>query len=203
MAFGGDVSFSPAATLDIEIGGAAPGTQYDRVAVADSVALAGAIEIALVNGFVPTPGQQFTVMTYGSRTGEFGAVRSPTAPGLSWTASYGPTSLTLTVGGLAGDMNSDGSVDALDLSLFARHFGTQSQATVQQGDFNGDGRTSLADLVILRNNFSGGLPIAQVAQPVPVPEPAMVALVGLVLSIGLFQVHFRAAAMASSPRLPS
>ena len=69
MAFGGDVSFSPAATLDIEIGGATPGTQHDRVTVADSATLAGTLAVNLMDGFVPTPGQQFTIMTYGSRTG--------------------------------------------------------------------------------------------------------------------------------------
>ena len=93
-----------------------------------------------------------------------------------WTASYGSTSLTLTAGGLAGDMNSDGFVNSLDLSLFARQFGTQSQATFREGDFTGDGRTSLADLIILRNNLGASLPLVQASHPVP--EPNMAHLVG-------------------------
>ena len=181
MAFGGDVSFSPDATLGIEIGGATPGTQHDRVTVSDSATLAGTLEVTLINGFVPAPGQQFTIMTYGSHLGAFDAISTPTTPGLLWTASYSSTALTLTSGGRAGDMNLDGDVNALDLALFADHFGTQTGATFREGDFNGDGRTSLADLLILRNNIGASLPATQALQAIP--EPSMIYLAWTIVFI--------------------
>jgi T5SS/PEP-CTERM-associated repeat protein len=175
MDFGGDVSFSPDATLDIEIGGATPGTQHDRVTVSDLAALAGTLEVTLVGGFVPASGQQFTIMSYGSHTGAFDTISTMSGPRILWNATYSDTALTLTAQGLAGDMNLDGNVNSLDLSLFARHFGTRSGATIREGDFNHDGRTSLADLVILRSNLGARLPAAQMVQAIPEPNTIFVA----------------------------
>ena len=44
MAFGGDVSIGSAAVLKMELAGTTAGTQYDRITVAQSLALAGALE---------------------------------------------------------------------------------------------------------------------------------------------------------------
>jgi hypothetical protein len=58
-------------TLDIEIGGPAVGTQYDRLAVSGTATLAGTLNVVILNGFVPTPGTSFGVLTFRSHSGNF------------------------------------------------------------------------------------------------------------------------------------
>ncbi|QDU72662.1 M14 family zinc carboxypeptidase [Mucisphaera calidilacus] len=69
-------------------------------------------------------------------------------------------SLGIPIDLIAGDANSDGVVDLVDLSILAANF--DSFGTFEQGDFNVDGVVDLLDLSILAANF----------QPVSTPEPA-------------------------------
>ncbi len=76
---------------------------------------------------------------------------------------------------IAGDMDASGRVNQLDVVLFAASFGMDSDADWSDGDFNGDGRTTLADLVLLQANLvPPGSPIAGAAS---VPEPPAMVLV--------------------------
>jgi hypothetical protein len=174
MAFGGDVAFGPLSALEIELGGAAPGTQYDVVTVADELSLAGTLNVSLIGGFVPTQiGQEFTVATCAQRTGEFDTINlpiNPTLPGLGWDVAYTPTSVTLTTTpSLPGDINLDGNVNTLDAALFTPQLGLAGGSVWTTGDFNADGQTTLADLSILQAHFGQSV-IA--TSPAAVPEPA-------------------------------
>ncbi len=73
-----------------------------------------------------------------------------------------------------GDANIDGSVDVLDLTIFANNFG-KTKAKWTNADFNGDGKVDVLDLTIFANSFgwSGG------GEPEPIPEPATLALLAL------------------------
>ena len=64
IAFGGNVAFGPAGTLTLEIGGAAPGTEHDRLDVAGDAALDGAVDLVPIGGFAPAPGASFTLVTW-------------------------------------------------------------------------------------------------------------------------------------------
>ncbi|MEX2187436.1 MAG: DUF4465 domain-containing protein [Pirellulales bacterium] len=55
---------------------------------------------------------------------------------------------------IAGDTNFDGRVDGVDLAATVSNLGMSSGATWQTGDFNDDGRVSLADLMLLRSRLS-------------------------------------------------
>jgi hypothetical protein len=91
---------SPTSLLDIELGGTAAGTEYDRLAVSGAAALDGALNVTLVNGFTPGLGNQFTILTYGSMSGAFRSVLLPTLPlGLLWQTATNPTSMVLSVTG--------------------------------------------------------------------------------------------------------
>jgi hypothetical protein len=52
-----------------------------------------------------------------------------------------------------GDVNEDGVVDLLDLTLLLSSFGMPSGATHANGDLDGDGDVDLQDLSILLGNF--------------------------------------------------
>lgn len=71
VTFGGDVTFGAGSTLDVEIAGTQPGTQYDVVHVTGKATLGGTLRVTLLNGFVPQPGDAFQVLTFGSRAGDF------------------------------------------------------------------------------------------------------------------------------------
>jgi len=63
-----------------EIGGLTVGTQYDRAAISGAATLAGALNIILINGYEPNIGDMFTVMTFGSRSGDFTTVTGASIP---------------------------------------------------------------------------------------------------------------------------
>ncbi|WP_145444694.1 dockerin type I domain-containing protein [Mucisphaera calidilacus] len=71
---------------------------------------------------------------------------------------------------IEGDINGDGSVDLLDLSILATNFqGTDTPYAREEGDLTGDGLVDLLDLSVLASNFNA----------TAVPEPAGLALLGL------------------------
>jgi hypothetical protein len=88
-------------TLNIEIGGTAPGTGYDQLVVTGQVTLGGTLTVSLIQGFVPTIDNRFQILIFGSRSGDF-AVENGLDPGggLRLDPRYDATSLTLaTTGG--------------------------------------------------------------------------------------------------------
>ncbi len=87
-------SFTQAATgtLNFQLGGTPASGQFGQLAVANTAALAGAFNLALVNGFGPSAGQDFPVLTYQHATGSFGKF-SGVSPFFS--ASQGSASLDL------------------------------------------------------------------------------------------------------------
>jgi hypothetical protein len=59
--------------------------------------LAGAFNATLTNGYVPTNGTTFNVLSYGSYSGNFNSLGLPA--GVTWQSTFGATNLTLTAGG--------------------------------------------------------------------------------------------------------
>lgn len=121
----GNLSMSTTTTLRIELGGTAVGTEYDRLVVTGLADIDGTLSIVLTNGFVPSAGDAFDVLTYGSHSNEF-AVRDlpPLAPDLLWHTTYGVTSVTLHVLARSGDVDSDGIPNGWELD----HFGGVTNA---------------------------------------------------------------------------
>jgi hypothetical protein len=83
-------------TLEIEIGGTTVGTLYDRLAVSGASALDGFLQVNLINSYVPTPADAFTILTTSTRTGTFS--NAPTyinTGGGFFNVSYTPTAVVL------------------------------------------------------------------------------------------------------------
>ena len=90
----------PAGSLNVVLNSA---TNYGNIFFAShsgpvgaSAVLAGTFNATLNNGYVPTNGTTFNVLTYGSLTGSFSSLGLPTA--VSWQSNYGSTNFTLLVG---------------------------------------------------------------------------------------------------------
>ncbi|MDQ2983187.1 MAG: hypothetical protein M3R70_04585 [Actinomycetota bacterium] len=86
------------ATLRMQIGGAAAGTGFDRLAVTGAASLGGTLALSTASGFHPAVGSTFKIMTFASRTGTFAAViGAPLGVGLSYEVLYNATDVTLRV----------------------------------------------------------------------------------------------------------
>jgi len=82
--------------LEIEIGGTTVGTQYDRLAASGPATLGGLLHATLINGFVPSPSDTFTILTSSADSGAFSNATSMlTIPGGHFDVNYTPTAVTL------------------------------------------------------------------------------------------------------------
>lgn len=149
----GDYGQHPAATMEIEIGGATPGTQFDQVVVHTAASLGGTLDLRLINGFVPSPTQNFVILEAGTISGAFANVASGgrlaiTGGGGTFRVSYGsgspfdPTQVVLSeFGGCPSDFNGDGFVNGDDFDAFVLAF----VAGTIDADFNSDGFVTADD----------------------------------------------------------
>jgi hypothetical protein len=81
-------------TYNCEINGTVQGTSYDWLAVSGNATLTNAT-LTVTWGFTPTAGQTFTVLTCGSRTGEFATVNIPAVSGLVFTVTHSAGGVTI------------------------------------------------------------------------------------------------------------
>jgi hypothetical protein len=192
MAFGGDISFGPLSSLNIELAGTTPGTQYDRVTVAQTASIDGELQVSLLNGYRPAIGTSFQIVSAaGGLSGTFASEALPQlAGGASWDLEYGAGSVTLEVGGVLGDFNYDGRVDSADYTVWRSQLGSNALAA----DASGNGSVDQADYNIWKANFgqvavSGGGSLGAAA----VPEPATFASL-LAMGLSLVACGGRASA---------
>jgi len=78
-----NLTYGPDAALTIELGGTA---DYDRLLTSRDLTLDGTLNVVLVNGFMPRPGDAFDVLDWAALSGEFGTINlpDPANPHESW-----------------------------------------------------------------------------------------------------------------------
>jgi hypothetical protein len=126
LTIAGAYTQTAAGVLDIQLGGTAPGSGYDRLLDTASATLGGTLTVSTVGGFLPNFGDFFDVLTFGIHTGDFA-----TYSGLNLgtyrvlVPSFGPSFLRLTtvssnqppvVAPIADQTVSEGSPVALTVS---------------------------------------------------------------------------------------
>jgi hypothetical protein len=107
LSIAGDLTMTSTATLNEQIGDALGSGQVGQIDVSGSAALDGTFILDLVDGFAPSIGQDFTVLTYASAAGTFTAINGlsqgmiadqtpaafyldmPALPSISWTNPNG------------------------------------------------------------------------------------------------------------------
>ncbi|RJP38134.1 MAG: hypothetical protein C4547_04915 [Phycisphaerales bacterium] len=150
--------------LEIELGGLVPDTEHDVFVVTGDATLGGALEILLIDGFEPQVGDTFTVMTYGSHTGEFAEVVPPC--GYAFAVHYNANDVTLEVTGVGvptpGDLDGDCDVDLDDYKRVAPCIGGPGVEVPPQGcdpddfaaaDLDLDRDVDIADVGAFCNRF--------------------------------------------------
>jgi len=159
-----DNSFTmwPGANLEIELGGALPGTQHDQLDITGAAVLDGTLNVSLVDLggalFDPGMGDSFEILTaLGGITGMFETTALPSIQeGLFWDVQYMEFSMELNVlasGDLDGDLDGDGDVDQSDLVQWENGFGLGSDA-----DTDGDGDSDGADFLVVQQQYTDGPP---------------------------------------------
>ncbi|MCC7261350.1 MAG: hypothetical protein IT369_02395, partial [Candidatus Latescibacteria bacterium] len=71
LAIAGYCRMNSLCSLNVEIAGTTPGTEYDRLAVGGQAVLGGTLRVAMARGFRPLPCDQFAVFTHTSGSGRF------------------------------------------------------------------------------------------------------------------------------------
>ena len=187
VSFSGDVVFGPEATLQIELGGAAPG-EYDQIQVAGELTLGGALELSLIDGFTPSAGQTFDILNWGSLTGAFSSVVVPSQDGLTWDTSQLSTGMiSVAVTGLPGDYNQNGVVDAADYTVWRDTLGSSTNLTA---DGDGSNTIDAGDRTVWQANFGATLGSgANEAAAVPEPAPLVLLALGGLFAVFVFVRH--------------
>ncbi|MFG0253363.1 MAG: hypothetical protein ACF8NJ_10875 [Phycisphaerales bacterium JB038] len=145
----GDLAQSETGALVIELGGFYDG-EYDVLEITGDADLGGYLELLPVNGFVPTVGDSFTILT---ATGAIsGWLRLPDCGG-RYEIEYAADAVIVHVTGVAypGDFNCDGCVDQSDLGILLAAYNRNDG-----GDIDGDGDTDQADLGELLSHYGDG-----------------------------------------------
>jgi hypothetical protein len=81
-------------TLNMEIGGTAPGTEYDQLRVNGTATLGGTLNVSLINGFRPAVGTIFQLIVPNAFAGSFATINTN---GFTGTFNFSNNSITLTV----------------------------------------------------------------------------------------------------------
>lgn len=67
----GDYTQGATGTLQMQIGGTKPGTDFAQLSVGDTAQLDGTLAVSLINGFVPAAGDSFALLPYIHHSGDF------------------------------------------------------------------------------------------------------------------------------------
>ena len=141
-------------TLRIQLGGTDAG-EYDKLEISGAASLDGTLTIEPIDDFIPEVGQQFTIMTCASRTGEFATVSGIG----TYNVAYDSGSVTLTVLSATqpGDLDADGDVDLDDYSIFVDCMNGPAVAYplgCDAADLELDGDVDLADFAVFQRAFN-------------------------------------------------
>ena len=128
---------APNGAFNVEIGGLTPGTQHDRANLSGtSATLAGVLNVTLIGGFVPLPGDSFTIMSYpATRTGTF-TLNLPSVGCIGWRVNYGTTALVLTAAAVPAEVASLTMTSKTAMSWAAAPIYANTSYNVLRGDLD-------------------------------------------------------------------
>jgi hypothetical protein len=134
LSFTSSLSLSPSSTLEFQLRGVTPSTDFGKLNKNAILSLAGALAISFGSGFGPALNDSFDLFDWQNGvTGSFSSLQlPPLASGLKWDASQLYTDGSLSVGvGIPGDFDENGIVDAADFIIWRKYLNT----TYSQSDY--------------------------------------------------------------------
>ncbi|MDA8563353.1 glycosyl hydrolase [Mariniblastus sp.] len=146
LELGGNYTQLGFASLKIDLGGVQP-DEFDQLQVAGDVTLNGTLDVSMIDGFEPSAGQTFDIITADSISGNFTNVIVP--DGMDIQVNYSNATVSLQVGAsLIADFDGDGDVDVDDINSYRLLVGTSAVGELAQLDLDGDGQITDADVQI-------------------------------------------------------
>ncbi|RIK72723.1 MAG: hypothetical protein DCC67_18880, partial [Planctomycetota bacterium] len=174
VSYAADIFLGAGSRVVMELGGTAPGSTYDQIVVDGRVSLGGRLAVTLFDGFAPSAGDAFDVISAsGGFSGDF-AVHDlpPLADGLSWNLASDSQYLRLEVIGPDADFDDDGVVDGADFLQWQRQLGVSGPSPVV-GDANNDQQVDLTDLGVWAQQYPPAMAAGAMSA---VPEPGALPL---------------------------
>ncbi len=169
------------AAVEIEIAGSDP-MLADRLDVSGLARLGGALDVEFLAGYVPNAWDEFTIVTFGNRLGEFDSVSVPvTLPlPLTYELVYTSSEVTLQFMPLfSADFDLDGDVDHDDFTQWQGDYGLNGDSDADR-DGDSDGDDFLAWQQQLGSSHSA---------VTAVPEPASAVLVTASIALSVVSNH--------------
>jgi hypothetical protein len=167
VTFGGDLAFGSTASVQIELGGTTPGSEYDVLDVGGEASLAGTLDVSLIGGYEPSIGDTFEIiMAAGGIDGTFDFEFLPELTGLLWDVNYDSNKVILeAIAEFTADFDRDRDVDGDDLAEWRNDFGPTAGS-----DADGDGDSDGADFLAWQQQLGSGPPATPTAGAVPEPN---------------------------------
>jgi outer membrane protein assembly factor BamB len=113
----GSLALSNTSTLVMELGGTQAGSHYDQLVNSGTVQLDGTLQVVLTDGFLPTIGDHFTIVSPsggGTIAGTFDTISVPGLPAdCTWHVAESASGAALTVVAMKVDADGNGRADAL------------------------------------------------------------------------------------------
>ena len=173
LSIDGDYRQTDTGRLVIDLSGTTglAGVDFDQLQVTGSANLAGTIEARVAAGLSLAVGTTFPVLAAGDLQGTFESYSLPDlAGGLRLEVLYTPSEFLLAVGGVQGDYNLDGVVDAADYTVWRDTLGQTGQTLAADGDADGD--VDADDYTVWSNNFGNSAHDFGETSTVSLPEPS-------------------------------
>lgn len=156
-------------------------SSFDKFIVTNESLLAGTLDVSFLGSYAPQAGDSFDLFDWGTVVGDFDILHLPLlAGGLMWDTDQLYTLGALAIGGLAGDYNFNGVVDAGDYVVWRKMSGQTGAGLAADGSGPGgvpDGVIDQLDYDFWRANFGNTAAAASAANAVThVPEPTALSL---------------------------
>lgn len=169
----GDYTQDEGATLAVDLLAATSGA-YDTLFVSGTASLDGVVEISLVDGFTPNPGDRFTILTAGL-VNDLGLSLAGHSSEFRLVSTM--DEVMLVYGALPSDYNLDGTVNLADYVVWRDALGQSGNNLAADGtgaDLAGvpDGIIDHHDYLYWKAHFGAAVASATVTTRIAVPEPS-------------------------------
>jgi hypothetical protein len=169
-------------TFAVNLGGHIQGDEYDLLTVTEEARLGGTLEVSLIDGFVPTVGDMFQILTASPRINTFANVvtlDTENLYGMDVSVLYSATDVVVRINEvfLLGDYNRNGEVDAADYTVWRNTLNQMGDGLPADG--NGDHKITRLDFDVWKSHFGqpNGSGAGGSLDRLAVPEPASIALI--------------------------